>query len=118
MKRKMSLLVVLLLAGMLIAAPVFGQETTDPLAEFGITEGFVSFAEEISGALPFNTMIGLQWSDAHIGQLMSVPPKFGIGTAVGFTTIPLSALESATEAFTGFSGSENIDLSELQILGT
>ncbi|AFG38773.1 hypothetical protein [Spirochaeta africana] len=115
MKRIYGLIAALLVAGLLFGAPVFALD--DPLGDAGITKGFEDFADEIANALPFNTMIGLQWSDAHIGQLMRVPPKFGIGTAVGFTTIPLSALESATNAF-AFDDADGVDLSdELGMLG-
>jgi opacity protein-like surface antigen len=39
-------------------------------------------------ALPFNSAIGLNWSDAHIGQLSS--PNFGVGLSTGFTTMSFS----------------------------
>ena len=109
MKRIYGLIVALLIAGMLFSAPVFAID--DPFEGTGISEGFELFAEGAAAALPFNTTIGLQWSNAHIGQLLRFPPKVGAGVAIGVTTMPLSALQSATDAF-NFEGSEGIDFAE------
>jgi hypothetical protein len=46
-----------------------------------------------------NSALGLNWSDAYIGQLIGLPPHFGIGASVGFTAISLSKLESIYNQF-------------------
>jgi hypothetical protein len=53
-----------------------------------------NFAGDLASVLPMNSTIGLNWSDAYIGQLIAVPPSFGIGVTMGFTGVPYSAIES------------------------
>ena len=52
-----------------------------------ITSSMDEFAEVLAPALPLNSAIGLNWSNAYIGQLLGIPPHFGVGTVVGATTI-------------------------------
>jgi hypothetical protein len=72
-------------------------------AEGALSDMFKVIAE----SLTFNSTLGLNWSDAYIGQilnkppakLLNKPPHFGIGVSAGATTINkndvFSALESA-----------------------
>ncbi|MDR2618440.1 MAG: hypothetical protein LBC62_06180 [Treponema sp.] len=60
-----------------------------------LQNGVVDFSEKMAKSLPFNSSLGLNWSDAYIGKLFpSVPPHFGIGGSFGFTTMDLPALET------------------------
>jgi len=53
-----------------------------------IQEGVEGFSDDISKAIPFNSLIGLNWSDAYIGKLFpGAPPHFGVGISVGATTM-------------------------------
>lgn len=54
---------------------------------------FEDFAGEVAKSLPMNATIGLNWSDAYIGQFIGIPPRFGVGITAGVTTIPLAAFE-------------------------
>ncbi len=56
-------------------------------------EGFQNFVDEFSKSLPMNSTVGLNWSDAYIGQLLRVPPNVGFGVTAGVTTIPYRAFE-------------------------
>ncbi len=86
----------LLISMLLIAALGAGTAVADPFSDFGaFTEGFQAFGSELAGALPHNTTIGQQWADAHIGQLLGIPPRFGLGVSVGVTTIPQEAFDTA-----------------------
>jgi len=58
-----------------------------------------SFSEKLAQSLPFNSTIGLNWSDAYIGQLLGVPPRFGVGLTVGTTLIPLDEMSALFEMF-------------------
>ena len=49
---------------------------------------FQTFATAAASSLPLETSVGLNWSDAYIGQF----PHFGIGLTVGAATIPFSAV--------------------------
>ncbi|TVQ27247.1 MAG: hypothetical protein EA383_03095 [Spirochaetaceae bacterium] len=86
----------ILISMLLIAALGAGTAVADPFSDFdAFTEGFQSFGEELAGALPHNTTIGQQWADAHIGQLLGFPPRFGLGVSFGVTTVPQAAFDSA-----------------------
>jgi len=54
------------------------------------------FANRMSLSLPFNSTMGLNWSDAYIG---SMPPHFGIGVTTGFTTMDFTSISELMERF-------------------
>jgi hypothetical protein len=56
------------------------------------------FATAVANSLPFNASIGLNWSDAYIGQLLDVPPHFGVGASLGATTIPAASVTTMLNA--------------------
>ncbi len=94
--KKRNFLVIMIIVGLLVAAPAFGQVS---LSE--IDDAFAGFADDVANSLAMNSTIGLQWSDAYIGQLLGVPPHFGAGVAVGATTIPIDAMQTALDALAG-----------------
>lgn len=65
---------------------------------------FGTFATEVANSLPANATIGLMWSDAYIGQLIDMPPHFGVGLTVGLSTIPFAPFEAVFTQL-GLSGS-------------
>jgi len=59
-----------------------------------------NFSEDLAKSLPFNSSLGLNWSDAYIGKLFpSAPPHFGVGGSFGFTTMDLSSVEKLAGYF-------------------
>ncbi|MDR2096506.1 MAG: hypothetical protein LBP76_13470 [Treponema sp.] len=56
-------------------------------------------SDDMAKALPFNSTIGLNWSDAYIGQLISAPPHFGVGISGGATTINLGSINKILSYF-------------------
>jgi len=74
---------------MLASMPVFAQTTATIGA---IQAGASTLVETLATALPFNSTVGLNWSDAYIGQLLSVPPHFGVGVTVGATSVKAAGL--------------------------
>jgi len=93
MKRLLCILVVLL-----AVAGAFAQTTFD----FAVFQDAADqFALDVANSLPFNASIGLNWSDAYIGQLLDVPPHFGIGAALGVTTIPTAAVTTLITSLPG-----------------
>ena len=57
-----------------------------------VQDGADALSETLAPALPFNSTIGLNWSSAYIGQLMGIPPHFGVGFATGATTIKVDGI--------------------------
>ena len=83
--KKTLLMLIILLAAM----GAFAQTTFDFTT---FQDAFNQFAGDVANSLPFNASIGLNWSDAYIGQLLDVPPHFGAGVSLGATTIPSASI--------------------------
>ncbi len=83
MKRFLILAVCLILS---LAA--FAQEGS--LQE--VTDGLNEFTQALAPVMPLNSTIGTTWSDAYIGQLLDIPPHFGVGATAGITFVPSSFL--------------------------
>jgi len=107
MGKKLSVIAIIFL---LAASPAFSQEI--PKID-DLLKGVDDFSKGLANALPFNSTVGLNWSDAYIGQLLELPPHFGIGVTVGVTTMPIPALESIT----GLIGMDDLPLDILGSIG-
>ncbi|MCL2720560.1 MAG: hypothetical protein FWD47_04385 [Treponema sp.] len=90
--KKICLLAVVLI---LISAPVFSQ--SNPIED--VQKAVNSFSAGMAQAMPFNSTIGLNWSDPYIGQLLSVPPSFGIGVSAGVTFVNLDIINGMMGEF-------------------
>lgn len=108
----MKRLLILTVAALLFT-PVAVLAQTD--IEFADLESDIqAFADGVASSLPLNASVGLNWSDAYIGQF----PHFGIGLTVGASTIPFEAAQPVldglglTESFT-----TNPDLATLAEFG-
>ena len=95
MKNYKKILCLCAAALLLTVNPAFSQSTDIEK----LRDSVISFSDEMAKALPFNSTIGLNWSDAYIGQLLSIPPHFGIGITVGATTVKMSAIDGLLELF-------------------
>lgn len=85
MKKKALIFVLVVSCTLAVMSAPFDQ-TTFPAA-------FKSFSESMSTALPFNSAIGLSWSDAYIGNLLGIPPHFGVGIATGAVLVPIDGVK-------------------------
>jgi len=88
MKKYGKILCLFAVIFLLAAGTVFSQNLTIE----SLSGSVDSFSETIAKALPFNSTMGLNWSDAYIGQLIGIPPHFGIGVSTGFTTMPMGSI--------------------------
>jgi len=77
------------------SAPVSAVSLTD------LTNGLDTFVSDATASLPFAASTGLDWSDAYIGNLLAVPPHFGVGVVAGATTIPGKAVKPLLSALGG-----------------
>ena len=73
---------------------VSAQSEIDSLETF--RDGFQDFSDEFARSLPMNSNIGLNWSDAYIGQLLPIP-SLGVGVTTGVTTIPTSVFDDLAD---------------------
>lgn len=92
---KMKLLALLALGS--LAMPALAQNTQ--IAD--IQKGAEDVAKAMARALPFNSTVGLNWSDAYIGQLLSLPPHFGVGIVGGMTTLDSADMTGILESMGG-----------------
>jgi len=93
MKRLLFVLVLVLAAGALFAATINDFATFQSAVQ--------NFASGTASALPLDSSVGLNWSDAYIGQFLGFPPHFGIGLTIGAATIPYSAIQNTINTFGG-----------------
>lgn len=85
-KKKIIVIALVMATGILI--PVFSQNLLEDLQD-----NTHKFADNAATSLSFNSLMGLNWSDAYIGQLFGVPPHFGIGVSGGLTTMDYGVVE-------------------------
>jgi hypothetical protein len=81
---------------LLISGAAFAQNEIKELQN-----AFGKFSDNVAVAIPFNSTIGLNWSDAYIGQLLGVPPHFGFGISTGFTTLGMGSIDGVLNAAGG-----------------
>jgi hypothetical protein len=93
--KKTSIIFAIFVLAFCTAGPVFSQNVTMNQIYTG-TENFVQAMAE---ALPLNSSLGLNWSDAYIGKLIGRPPHFGIGASAGFTTVNTDAVHEILGCF-------------------
>jgi hypothetical protein len=92
-QKKTALIAVLMIFG--AAALAFTQTTG-----LGDLQNSVkNFSEKLAGSLPFSSALGLNWADAYIGQLIGVPPHFGVGVSSGITTLDFESIDTLTGYF-------------------
>lgn len=112
MKRKG---IVALFAGALALAAMPVSANTKTIEDLGVFKGaFEDFSKEFAKSLPMNSTIGLNWSDAYIGQILPLP-SVGVGITTGFTTIPLKVLEDLVDDLGLESGSALGDIPSLGV---
>ncbi len=92
--KKLSIPVMVLLMVM-VPAGLFAQ--TQDIENMENT--FTKFTNDAAAALPMNSLVGTDWSDAYIGQLLGVPPHFGVGVTVGATAVPTDGIEKVMESY-------------------
>jgi hypothetical protein len=71
------------------ASPAFSQVL---IADIG--KALSEFADDNGSRLPLSSDLGLNWSDAYVGQLMDLPPHFGFGISFGFNTMKTDKLNA------------------------
>jgi hypothetical protein len=86
---------VLILAA-LLALPLSAQSLTG-ITDF--SDKIDGVAQDLGKTMITNAGFGLNWSDAYIGQLLGLPPHFGIGASVSFTAVPASKIDPVYKEF-------------------
>ena len=88
--RKIMLIIIVLIWA---AYPVFSQSLAD------LKKNVDEFTDKISQSLPFNSTIGLNWSDAYIGNITDVPRHFGVGISTGLTNMDINSIGNLLDCF-------------------
>jgi hypothetical protein len=97
MKRKCPLAaVVIAVVSFLRPIRSFAQQSPT-LSE--LSSDLSELASDMAGASAFMATIGLNWADAYVGQLVDIPPHWGVGLTVGATTSKLGNLNTLLGKF-------------------
>jgi hypothetical protein len=72
------------------AFPVFSQSQ---ISYDDLVKEFEDFTDGVATTLPFNSIMGLTWSDAYIGNF----PHFGVGITAGVAFMPYGNFEETIE---------------------
>jgi len=97
MRKTINILILCVMFLILTAAPLFSDVPQVNLKSLQKTVD--DFSSSLSRSLPFNSTMGLNWSDAYIGQLIALPPHFGIGVSSGFTTMDFGSISNVLNMF-------------------
>jgi hypothetical protein len=90
MKNLKGIIFGLLIIFLPAASPVFSQGAFKDLQNAAD-----NVIDDLAASVPFNSAIGLNWSDAYIGSF----PHFGVGASLGATTIDFNAVSGLMSMF-------------------
>ncbi len=62
----------------------------DSMTYSALEDDFKGFSDDMAKALPFASTVGMNWSNAYLGNF----PHFGVGLTTGFVTLPADNFES------------------------
>lgn len=80
------------------AASTFGQSPPAVDGKYSdIAAAFKTFSDVSAGRANVTADIGLNWSDAYIGELISYPPHYGFGGSIGLNSMKASAFNNMLE---------------------
>ncbi|MDR2841958.1 MAG: hypothetical protein LBV52_02015, partial [Spirochaetaceae bacterium] len=80
---------------------IFSQLIPMPVTLEMMGETLEKYAYDFAGAMGFASSIGLSWSVPYMGQLVDMPPHWGLGLAVGTTTLKFDNLNRISEGIFG-----------------
>jgi len=63
-----------------------------------VSTAISDFSKSVAPALPASATASLSWSDAFIGELIAVPPHFGIGVSAQAIFLPMKGVDSLLTA--------------------
>ncbi|MDR1148094.1 MAG: hypothetical protein LBK66_05630 [Spirochaetaceae bacterium] len=96
--KQRRLFMLLAVAAILLSKPALGfTQSTYTLSE--IASDLKDVSDDIRGALAFSSLIGLAWSDTYVGQLIGMPPHWGIGLSMGITSLKADRLNDLLGKF-------------------
>lgn len=76
----------------LIIAPSIAAQNQADFSAYA--DSFGDFAGDVANSLPLNSSVGLNTSEAYIGQLLSAPPSIGVGLTGGASTLPYDTVSA------------------------
>lgn len=98
----LKFLTALVIATALAVSPIVAQEQDVTIAD--LQASAEDLADALAKALPFNSTVGLNWSDAYIKQF----PHFGAGLVLGATFMDAEDISAALENL-GYADSGDIE---------
>jgi len=84
--KKLLLILLILMTALSFAA-------ADSITYTEMKDDFQAFSDDMAGALPYASTLGLNWSNAYLGGF----PHFGIGLTTGFVTLPADSFTAVAD---------------------
>ncbi|GMO14716.1 MAG: hypothetical protein Pg6A_00470 [Termitinemataceae bacterium] len=103
MARRYEIIIFLILFLGLNTAVVFGAPPKTVGKYSDISDALDDFSKANAGRVNTTAGIGLNWSDAYIGELISYPPHYGFGFTFGVNSLKTSAFNPLIEETLGLS---------------
>jgi len=62
-----------------------------------VNEGLQEFVTGLADSVPAASTMSNLWSDAYVGQLLGIPPHFGVGASAGAAKMDISGIKKAAK---------------------
>ena len=62
-----------------------------------VNEGLQEFVTGLADSVPAASTMSNVWSDAYVGQLLGIPPHFGVGASAGAAKMDISGIKKAAK---------------------
>ena len=89
MKKILSLILVIALCSSVFAVDI------NPPNEQVVNEGLQEFVTGLAETVPAASTMSNVWSDAYAGQIIGIPPHFGVGASAGAAKMDITGIKKA-----------------------
>lgn len=73
-----------------------------------VEDGLTEFIEDLADSAPAASTMNNVWSDGYVGQLIGIPPHFGVGASAGAAKMDITGVKKAAKEL-GISAADDLD---------
>lgn len=95
--------IILIMMTLILATSVFAQSFDSA----PVKEGLQDFIEDLADTVPVASTMSNVWADGYVGQLLSIPPHFGVGASAGITKMDITGIKKAAKSL-GIDATDNL----------